>query len=832
MSKILFSIQLLFFYSLFTIHHSPLHAQTSPSLNAAEIELQLQKLNVLGSVLYIAAHPDDENTRLLAYLANEKHYRTGYLSLTRGDGGQNLIGNEQGELLGLIRTQELLAARKVDGAEQFFTRANDFGYSKNPEETFAIWGKEKILADVVYVIRKFQPDVIITRFPTTGEGGHGHHTASAILAQEAFTAAADPKRFPEQLQYVKVWQAKRLLWNTFKFGSANTTSEDQFHFDVGVYNKLLGKSYGEIAAESRTNHKSQGFGSLKTRGEQMEYFKTIAGDAPQHDLMDGVNTTWSRIETPNTIQASVNKIISEYTPEKPEASVVSLIDVDLDMRHLPDNYWKTQKQKEVEQLIVACSGLWFEAYSNSTSVSSGQTLNWNFQVVKRCSFQIMLRTVSLQNFDTTMDKALSENELFSFKHTQALDLKTSITQPYWLVNEKSLGTFSFSDQSLAGKPENDPPVIAYFMFRIAGIDFTFPRPLVYKYEDPVRGEVYRPLEVAPQVMVNIEEPVYLFSNNISKEVKVTIKSAITNAKGAAKLFVPKGWNISPANFPFELKNAGDETSVTFLLTPPAGSISASVDTLRAVLEMNGTAYNRGIKTIAYDHIPAITIFPVAKSKLVAVPLKITGKNIGYVKGAGDFVPEMLREVGYKVSILSDDDIASGNLQQYDAIITGVRLYNTNQRMNILNGKLFEYVKNGGTLLTQYNTTADLVTEKMGPYPFKLSRERVTDENAKVNFIDPKNPILNSPNKITDQDFEGWIQERGLYFLTAVDSNYQKVFTMNDPNESPLDGSLIVAKYGEGKFVYTGLSFFRELPAGVPGAFRLFVNLISKNELPK
>src|SRR5476651_2179378 len=271
-------------------------AQTAPPAAMADIKQGFKKLNVLGSVLYVAAHPDDENTRLLAYLAQEKHYRTGYLALTRGDGGQNLIGNDQSEDLGLIRTQELLAARRTDGAEQFFSRANDFGFSKGPDETLKIWDKEKVLSDVVWVIRKFKPDVIICRFPTTGEGGHGHHTSSAILAQEAFAAAADPKRFPEQLAYVQPWQAKRLLWNTFNFGGANTTAENQFKIDVGVFNPLLGKGYGEMAADSRSNHKTQGFGSAKTRGESYEYFRTILGVAPRMDLFDDVNTTWQRLK--------------------------------------------------------------------------------------------------------------------------------------------------------------------------------------------------------------------------------------------------------------------------------------------------------------------------------------------------------------------------------------------------------------------------------------------------------------------------------------------------------------------------------------------------------
>lgn len=814
---------------LFFSYSSSISAQTSPSLNSSDIEMGLNKLNVLGSVLYLAAHPDDENTRLLAYLANEKHYRTGYLSLTRGDGGQNLIGNEQGELLGLIRTQELLAARKIDGAEQFFTRAIDFGYSKNPEETFSIWGKENILADVVYVIRYFQPDVIICRFPTTGEGGHGHHTASAILAQEAFSAAADPTRFPEQLQYVKVWQAKRLLWNTFRFGSANTTSEDQFKFDVGLYNPLLGQGYGEMAAESRTMHKSQAFGSEKTRGSQLEYFKTILGNAPKNDLMDGVTTSWSRLPNSEAIQTLTNKIIADYKPQNPSASVSSLIELRTAIQTLPDSYWKIQKLKEVETLIVASSGLWFEAYAGQAQYSPLQKLDWRFLAINRSDVPVQLKSVSVQSFDTTFNFSLTNNQLLNYTHQQILDANTSSTQPYWLQQSHGLGTFAIPNQTLVGKPWNDASVIATFHFNIAGKDFEFTRPVINKYEDPVKGEIYHPLEIAPAVMANIDEPVYVFSSGASKEIKVQLKSSAPDANGSIKLILPQGWKSTPALSNFSLKNKGDESSVTFSISPPQGVISSSIDTLKVMMDMNGNRYDRGIRTIAYDHIPAITIFPPAQSRLVTVPLKTTGINIGYVKGAGDLVPEMLEQVDYKVTMLGDDEITLSNLQKYDAIITGIRAFNTDARLKYLNKTLFDYVKNGGTLVIQYNTSYDMVTDELGPFPFKISRGRVTDEHAAVNFIHPNDPVLNSPNKITSKDFEGWIQERGLYFLSDVDSNYRKIFAMNDPGENPLDGSLIVARYGKGKFVCTGLSFFRELPAGVPGAYRLFVNLISKNE---
>lgn len=805
-----------------------LRAQTAPAADAAEIQLQINKLNVLGSVLYLAAHPDDENTRLISYFAKEKLYRTGYLSLTRGDGGQNLVGNDLGELLGLIRTQELLAARRIDGGEQFFTRANDFGYTKSPEETFTFWNKDSLLADVVYIIRSFQPDVIICRFPTTGEGGHGQHTASAILAQEAFTAAADPNRFPAQLKTVSVWQAKRLLWNTFNFGNTNTTSEDQFKIDVGVYNPLLGKGYAEIAAESRSMHKSQGFGSGKNRGAQPEYFKTIAGDAPKTDLMDGVETDWSRVAGAKAIQALISRVISAYRPENPAASVNGLWEINDAISNLPDGYWKTEKKKEVEQLICLCSGLWFEAYAMQPALAAGNTFEWKVQAISRCNVPVTLKSVNIQQFDTVLNKALANNEMLTLQHSQTLNTSTPITQPYWLLKSHDVGMYKIPSQQMVGRPENKAALTALFQFEMGGRLFNFERPLVYKFTDPVRGEVYESLSIMPAITATIDEPTYLYNSAQAKTVKVNLKSGIDNAAGTVSLKVPEGWIVTPSGIPFELKKQGDESAVNFSVMPATRNLFSAVDTLQAVVQMNGQSYDRGYLKMDYEHIPSITIFPMAQARLVSVPLITGGKHIGYVKGAGDDVPEMLSQVGYSVTMLSDDEIANGNLANYDAIITGIRAYNTNERLKYLNEKLLEYVKNGGVMLVQYNTSGNsLVMDDIGPYPFKLSRNRVTDEHAKATLLTPENPVLNAPNKITQADFEGWIQERGLYFLTDVDSHYQKILAMNDEGEQPLDGSLIVCNYGKGRFVYTGLSFFRELPAGVPGAYRLFVNLISK-----
>lgn len=798
--------------------------QTAPPTDLATIEQGFKKLDVLGSVLYVAAHPDDENTRLLAYLAQEKHYRTGYLSLTRGDGGQNLIGDEQGSELGLIRTQELLAARRVDGAEQFFTRANDFGFSKGPGETLKIWDKEKVLSDVVWVIRKFRPDVIICRFPTTGEGGHGHHTSSAILAQEAFTAAADPTRFPEQLKYVQVWQAKRLLWNTFSFGTINTTAPNQFKIDVGVYNPILGKGYGEIAAESRSNHKTQGFGSAKQRGQSFEYFKTILGDAPKTDLMDGVNTTWARVGAPE-IGDEISEIQKKFDVDHPDASVPALVKVLDKVEKVENSYWREQKTKQLDELIAACAGLWFEAYAEKPVYALGETIPVTTQIILRSPLMVNVLSVDREKKDAALkNDTLKTGVMGSYNSSIGA---TELTQPYWLkyphpIGEYITGYLDSSNTEQKTLPENIPQKIQ-IVLNIDDKSIIFDRPIEYKYTDPARGELYEPLVIAPPVTANISGKNYIFKSKQPQTVQVKLKS-FTNASGSIDIKPVEGWKISPEKIDFSGKAKGDEWVVNFTLEPTDSKPRTSI--FKADVTANGKTFSLGLRTIAYNHIPTITYFPPAEANLISLDLKTAGKKIGYIAGAGDMVPEALRQVGYDVHMLSENEITNGDLSVYDAIITGVRAYNVNERLAYEQPKLLEYVKNGGNLVVQYNNNNGLVTHDIGPYPFRPVNQRVTDESAKVTVLDPQNPVLNYPNRINDADFDNWIQERGLYFVSDIDPKYATPLEMNDPGEAPNKGSLIVTRYGSGRFVYTSLDFFRELPAGVPGAYRLFVNLLS------
>ncbi|HYG52622.1 MAG TPA: PIG-L family deacetylase [Flavobacteriales bacterium] len=851
-------------------------AQTSPSLNSAEILLGLQKLNTVGSVLYIAAHPDDENTRLLSYLASERKLRTGYLSITRGDGGQNLIGKEQGEALGLIRTNELLQARKHDGAEQFFTRANDFGYSKTPGETFTIWNKDSVLADMVWVIRKFKPDVVICRFPTTGEGGHGHHTASAILAGEAFDAAADPKRYAHQLKYVSAWQVKRLFWNTFNFGGNNTTAENQLKLNVGAYSPLLGKGHGEIAAESRSMHKSQGFGAAKGRGNSLEYFKQLKGDTVSSDLFEGIDQTWLRLRTGEKehdklcaqVHMAVDDAIQQFDFVHPEKSVPALAKIwNLLKSMKPISptvvYWKQQKLKELETLLLASAGLWMEAYVSDPVGVPGTKINLTAQFINRNGVPAKLLRINYLATDTVPNMELKKNELYTFKRNEALDKIYPLSNPYWLNYEHSPGLFKlFFDPVRIGEPldtshiyfpftgpafpydvryqEIIPPkkekairLKVMFSVEIAGIVLNVYRPPVFKSTDPVKGEVYRPFEVLPPATVNFSDKAYLSVNGQPVKVKIRIKANKDNVKGKVIVKHPYNWTptITPDNSTFNLIKKGEEKEMEFMIAP-VGTVNDTV--INALLELEDDdifLQNKSITRIEYDHIPYQFILSDAKAKLVRLDLKKTDISIGYIPGAGDDVMNCLKQIGYAVTELTDDKLASENLSKYNAIVTGVRAYNTDTRLQVHYDKLMRFVEAGGNLIVQYNTNSRVgpLQAKIGPYPFTISRERVTDENASVGFLKRSHPVISSPNQITQKDFEGWVQERGIYFATEYGDKYETIFRMNDPGENPMEGSLIYAHYGKGNFVYTGLAFFRQLPAGVPGAYRLFVNLLS---LPK
>ncbi len=815
-------------------------ALTQKPEDAAQIRVALEKLTVLGSALYVAAHPDDENTAVLAWLSNGRLYRTGYLAMTRGDGGQNLIGDEKGPLLGVIRTQELLAARRVDGAEQYFTRAIDFGYSKNPAETLAIWGHDAILADVVWNIRRFQPDVILTRFPTTGEGGHGHHTASAILAVEAFKAAADPTKFPDQLRYVTIWQPRRLFWNRFNFQPINPNDPSvakSLRVDVGAYNPLLGRAYTEIAAESRSQHKSQGFGSAERRGTNINYFDQLGGDPAAKDLFEGIDTSWSRFPGGEAVGTILRQAADSFDPKDPSKSIPLLLQASDAMDRLGAgpawstrlNPWLPIKRAELLDAIRACAGLAIDVSAGDSSVNPGGEVPITVTVVNRSDYPFVLSTVATlyANPGKAPGAKLQNNVPVKTEISIKLPADMPYSQPYWLVQPPSKGTYTVADQQLIGLPENPPSIPINVSFddnRMHTLVFTVPA--VFRWTDAVRGEQVRAVDVVPDVTANVASSVYVFPDQKPKLVAIALHNFDASTSSSVRLVLPKGWKADPAVAPVKFDAKGEEAHVTFNVTPPAGESTAE---LAAEVDLaNGRKMTMAVTNIDYPHIPAQRVFSPATAKLVRLDVKKRGTRIGYVMGAGDDVPEALRQIGYEVTLLTDADLTRGDFSKFDAIVTGVRAYNTRDIMKEAHAKLMKYVENGGTLVAQYNSTSPqpLLIKSPGPYPFTVSHDRVTVEEAPVKFLAPANPLLNAPNKITAADFDGWVQERGLYFASDWDPKYTTVLESHDPGESDKPGGELYARYGKGVFVYTSYAWFRQLPAGVPGAYKLFANLVS------
>lgn len=805
-------------------------AQTPQTPNSAEIYESIQKLNFLGSVLYVAAHPDDENTALISYFGNDIHARTAYISLTRGDGGQNLIGPELRELLGVIRTQELLAARRIDHGEQFFTRANDFGFSKNPEEAFQFWDKEQVLNDLVYRIRKFRPDVIINRFDHRSPGTtHGHHTASAMLSVEAFDLANDKNSFPAQLNTVSVWQPKRLFFNTswWFYGSQEKFEQADksklFSLDIGSYYPTLGLSNSEIAAKSRSRHSSQGFGSTPVRGSSVEYLEIIKGGMPQKNVFEGIDTSWNRLKGGKEIGEILSKAEKEFDFKDPSKSVPELIKAYQLIQKLEDDHWRGIKTEEIKNIIANCSGLFLEATSVSATAVAGENLEFNTEAINRSAIPVRLNSVNIGGNHFSFDSNLKNNQIFKSENTIGIPENKSSTTPYWLNEKGTLGMYKVIDAELIGLPETPQPYMVNFNLTIEGQDFIFQKPIVYKYNDPAKGETYKPFAIVPKASLGLEEKVIVFSDAKPKRVSVKVKAFSDNLEGNLSLKIPDGWFALPENQLVELNRKEEEKIFWFEVTPPENQ---SEEELVPQLKIGNQVFDKEIIEINYEHIPGQKVLLPGSAKIVKLDIEKRGKKIGYVMGAGDSVPENLKQIDYEVEIIHPQNIALEYLQKFDAVVLGIRAFNVTDELKYKNKALFEYVKNGGTLLVQYNVERGLVTGEIAPFELHLSRDRVTDENSEVKFLDKNHPVLNYPNKISEKDFDGWVQERGLYFPDKWGMEFEPVLSMHDKNEPAMKGSLLVAKYGKGYYVYTGLSFFRELPEGVPGAYRLLANILS------
>lgn len=799
--------------------------------SSSELYHELLKAGNTASILYMAAHPDDENTRLIAYFENELHARTAYLALTRGSGGQNLIGTEIGSSIGILRTQELLAARNIDGGEQFFTRAVDFGYSKSADESFEKWGKEEILRDVVWVIRKFRPDIIVTRFPPTNYAGHGHHQASAILAEDGFELAANPEAFPDQLEFVDVWQPKRLYFNTSTWWVKDLedrakNSNDYLTINVGEYNPILGESYGQIAARSRSQHKSQGFGSDYPMGNQTEYLKYVKGERvePGEGILTDISSGWNHTSTPE-VGTILEKAIREYDFTNPVKTAPLIIEALRKFNEAETDPLLIRKKSELEHLLRELCGLEMEATCEERFTAPGETLMTEIKINVKTDANVKLNAISAAGFSDFPDQVLKMNDFYYKEASLVIEDQTEYSIPYWLKAPYS-SRYDVTGYENLGKPENDPALKISVELTIEGYKLTTEIPIRQKVVDPAKAVLYSPVYIVPDVTAGFEENTIVTSGKENKEIVVTAKAHVDNISGILRPVVPKGWSCEPPEVKLDMGKKGQSVLLTFRLIP-------SEDPERGLMELafedslGEISQLYALRTIEYDHIPTQVELSPSTVEIIPIDLDRGGiRKIGYIEGPGDEVAKYLRAVGYQVEIIGSDRLIEGNFEEYDAIVTGIRAFNTRDELVFANEALNEYVKTGGTWLVQYNTTRGLVLDEIGPFPFKLSRERVTDESAQPDFLAPQHPVLHFPNEISESDFDGWVQERGLYFAGEWDPAFTPIIGWSDPEEPSREGGLIVAPHGEGFFVYSGISFFRELPAGVPGAYRLISNILA------
>ncbi len=823
--------QLSTFFPAFLLIITSVVAQKPQKLTTNQIYEKIQKLNFLGSALYIAAHPDDENTRLIAYLANNVKARTAYLSLTRGDGGQNLIGPEIRELLGVIRTQELLAARSVDGGEQHFSRANDFGYSKHPDETLSIWNKDKVLSDVVWAIRTFKPDVVINRFNHRTPGTtHGHHTSSAMLSVEAFDLAGDKTKYPKQLKHTEIWQPNRLFFNTswWFYGNrenfAKADKSKMLNFDIGVYYPLKGVSNNELASMASSQHLCQGFGRLTVRGSQTEYVEFLKGEFPKDkkNIFSGINTAWNRIESGGEIGDILYEVEKSFDFINPSKHLPDLLKACKLIEKLKNEHWKAIKSKQLKEIIAACAGLYLEASAKTSSTTPNSSVEIDIEALNRSGVSMGLTSIE---WLPSTKKIIKELELLPNRKqnfTEILEIgNLAYSSPYWLISEWDPGMYKVSNQKLIGNPETNRPLQIVFNLIIEDVPISFTKNVVRRYSQRDKGEIYDPFEILPKITTKLEDKVFIFSDNQSKEINVEVRSGAVNINGQVSLKVPNGWAVSPRQINFDIAQKGNKQTVTFRVTP---SKNQSEGYIEAIVIAEGKQFSKELVEIDYTHIPKQSVLLPSKAKVVRLNIKKEGKVIGYIQGSGDAVPESLRQIGYEVTEIIPENINESTLKKFDAVVTGIRAYNTKEVLQFKQKYLLEYVKNGGNVIVQYNTNRRVDVKP--PYKLQLSRDRVTDEHAKVTMLVKNHPVLNYPNKITNNDFKGWVQERGLYFPNKWSNEYTPVLAMNDKGETSKKGSLLVTNYGKGNYIYTGLSFFRELPAGVPGAYKLFANLLS------
>jgi len=833
---------------------------------AAALGLALRRLGTTKRVLMIGAHPDDEDTQLLAALALEQGADVAYLSLTRGDGGQNGIGPELHEALGVLRTEELLAARRVDGATQFFSRAYDFGFSKSAEETFRHWPRREILGDAVGVIRLWRPDIVVAVFSGTPRDGHGHHQVSALIAREAFEAAGDSSAFPEQLRAGLAPFRPAKFYRSLR-GRADSAT---VRIAVGGMDPLVGRSPFQLAMASRSRHRSQDMGAPEPAGPRWGYLMRLdpAATGPEPSIWAGIDSViGGRTLSPSRAAHPLERALTRYSlivdslqrnarvlepaalvdglaaalrlladPEAGRPRAGRLIDPDAAA------FLVRNETRDAQAALALAAGLELDAVAERARIVPGQELGvtvslWNGGTRPVTVSALEPRvpegwTVTAADSTPLPAAPLAAGAVATRRFRVRVPAEARPTEPYFLRQPRDGDLYRWpGDWRVQGLPFEPAPLQAAAQVTVAGAEVPLRREATFRDVDPRQGELRRPVLVVPAMSVLLEPEVSILPTaGPRRPLRFRVRLAAAGARpvaGTWSVAVPGGWSAQPAGGRVTLA-PGESREVEVSVTAPAGVRPGSAPVSAAFTADGGERYTRGLQLVDYPHVRARPIYHDAASTVRAFDVRVpAGLRVAYVEGAGEAGPGILLQLGITPSVLTADSLAGADLSRYDVIVTGIRAYEVRHDLGAANPRLLEYVRNGGTLIVQYNKY-ELVEGHFTPFPITLANphDRVTDEASPVRVLDPASPVFTTPNRITDADWQGWVQERGLYFAHTWAPEYTPLLELTDPGETPMRGSLLVAKYGRGTYVYTGLAFNRQLPEGVPGAWRLFANLLA------
>ena len=872
-------------------------AEVPEDRGAMGLSQALNRLDVIASVLHTGAHPDDENSALLASLSRGKGARVAYLSATRGDGGQNLLGTELFEALGVIRTEELLAARRADHGLQFFTPVYEFGFSKSADEAFEKWGREAMLGDFVRVIRQFRPEIIVSRFRGTSADGHGHHQAAGIITQEAFKAAADPARFPE---FGKPWQAKKLYLNGGGGGQGNaqnanasgTPAPVSITVSTGDFDLALGRSYAEIAAEGRSLHRSQGQGTVQNRGPSNTSLQLVQKSvevADNADLFAGVLYKLPDLaQLEPSLGSDLTQLEQRITAIHQKANLARPSDLVPDLiaglkqiqqirsRATNDQskFLLQQKEGDFQEAVRLSGGLVLDVLVDDETVTPGQQFRATVSIINGGPYNYTGAAVNFDlppGWEATLQPpqtegpggrggrgggaaqagqgggargggqrgggaaaapvqqpgVVSPGQKYDQVYAIKVPANATFTQPYWLREPRKGDRFVWPAGSAVNMPFDPALLMTRASLNYDGASISLEKTAEFRSSDRMYGEERADIKVVPALSVRITPDVAVIplGGKRQKEFTVNIENqSTTGVDGDVRLVVPQGWTVSPATQPVKFTRQGEKASAQFMVTAPAVGGDFKV---RAIARIGSQEFQTGYTVVAYPHIEAHYLYAPAESTVEVFDVKTAISSLGYIEGVGDTVPDALRQLGINVVMLTPQDLATGDLSKFPTIVLGVRAYSARDDVRSYNKRLLDYVSNGGNLVVQYNRSEDVGNLQFGPYPFTINNnDRVTKEEAPVKVLQPSHPVFNVPNKITPGDFDGWVQERGTYFMRTWDPRYTPLLESGDPGEMPLEGGLVTVKYGKGTYTYTGYVFFRELPAGIKGAYRLFANLVS------